>query len=135
VGPFKAARQGLAGKLRALAETAIALDETVEGAGGHRFLGRLHSEAPKIPFFTGWVDRDLALRHLRRALELAPEEPDNALFLATAILEHRPSESAEALDLLRRLAERQPRADHRVEDTHSLAEARRLLATKSRRAG
>ena len=128
VGAFKAAREGVAGELRTLAGTALELDETFSDAGPHRFLGRLHAEAPKIPFFTGWVDRGQAVRHLERAVELAPEEPQNLLFLAEVLREHRPGRRGEARELLRKLADREPRSDHLLEDTRALERARELLA-------
>lgn len=128
VGRIKAARQGVGKHLRDLAETVVSLDPRAEAAGGHRFLGRLHAVAPKIPFFTGWVDRDLAIEHLRRAVELAPEEPENSFFLAEALLDHRPRQRAEALEILRHLLERRPRADHRAEDGRTLERIRRRLA-------
>jgi len=128
VGAFKAAREGVAGELRTLAGTALELDETCADAGPRRFLGRLHSEAPRIPFFTGWVDRAEAVRHLERAVELAPEEPQNLLFLAEVLVEHRPGRRDEARDLLRGLAVREPRPDQLLEDTRALERARKLLA-------
>ncbi|HSL83555.1 MAG TPA: hypothetical protein VLF66_12340 [Thermoanaerobaculia bacterium] len=103
-GRLAAARQGVAGTIRDYAETARALDESYENGGPHRILGRLHALAPKIPFFTGWIDRSLAVAELRRALALGPEEPLNRLYLAEALLEHRPERRAEALELLRGLA-------------------------------
>jgi len=127
VGGFKAAREGVAGVLRILAGTALELDETYMDAGPHRFLGRLHSEAPRIPFVTGWVDRDQAVRHLDRAVELAPGEPENVLFLAEALLEHHPKRSDEARELLRGLAKRRPRPDHLLEDTTTLTRVEELL--------
>lgn len=128
VGAFKAAREGVADELRTLAGTALELDETYSEAGPHRFLGRLHSDAPKIPFFTGWVDRGEAVRHLERAVELAPEEPENLLFLAEALREHRPNRRDEARALLRELTRREPRPDRLLEDTRTLERARELLA-------
>ena len=38
--------------------------EPRQDAAGHRVLGRLHTLAPKVPFFTGWVDRDKAVAEL-----------------------------------------------------------------------
>lgn len=130
VGSFTAAREGVAGKLRTLAGTALELDETYSDAGPHRFLGRLHSEAPKIPLITGWVDRGQAVHHLERAVELAPDEPENALFLAEALLEHRPRRSDEARELLRDLTERRPRPDHLLEDSATLARVEELLTAE-----
>lgn len=130
-GVFKAARQGIGSRIRDLSETVVALDPSYEDAGGDRMLGRLHAIAPKIPFFTSWIDRDVALRHLRRAWSAAPEEPYNGLYLAEAIFEHDADHRAEALEVLRDLARRSPRPDHRVEDAAILAQARELLESES----
>jgi len=126
VGRLKAAREGVADELRALAGTALELDATYADAGPHRFLGRLHAEAPHIPFITGWVDRDLAIRHLSRAVEMAPDEPANGLFLAEALLEHRPRQRERALEWLRHLAAREPRPGHLLGDYRTLTRARQL---------
>lgn len=126
-GRFAAARQGVAGKIRDHAETAMALDEDYERGGPHRVLGRLHALAPKIPFFTGWIDRDLAIRELERAVALGPEEPLNRLYLAEALLEHRPERRADALRALRALLERPPDPDRPVEEAAARRKAREIL--------
>lgn len=131
-GVFKAARQGIGARIRDLSETVVALDPSFEDAGGHRMLGRLHAVAPKIPFFTAWIDRDAALRHLRKAWASAPEEPYNGLYLAEAILEHDDARRAEALAVLGELARRKPRPSHRVEDAAILARARKLLTAEKK---
>lgn len=115
VGRLAAARQGVAGTIRDYAETALALNESYENGGPHRVLGRLHALAPKIPFFTGWIDRDRAIAELRRAKALGPDDPLNRLYLAEALLEHRPERRAEALELLRALLSQPADADRPVE--------------------
>lgn len=130
-GKMAAARQGVADRVRHYAEVAIALDERYAEAGGHRLLGRLHTLAPKIPFLTGWVDHDKAVSELRRAVELGPGDPTNALYLVEALLEFKPEKRAEALALLRHLAGEKPAPDRTVEDEKVLAEARTLLAKTS----
>lgn len=127
-GRFAAARQGVAGKIRDYAETALALDETYERAGPRRVLGRLHALAPAIPFFTGWIDRDEAIAHLERAVELAPEEPLNRLYLAEAILEHAPERRADALAQLRALLRRTPDPNREVGEAAARRAAREILA-------
>jgi hypothetical protein len=123
-----AARQGVGDRVRRSAEILIVLDERFEDAGGHRILGRLHTLAPKVPFFTGWVDRGKAVAELRRAVALGPDNLDNHLFLAEALLEHQPARSAEAREILRRLLARQPAPELVVEQERTLANARALLA-------
>lgn len=128
-----AARQGVGGRLRDDSLRLLAIDPRYEDAGGHRLLGRLHAEAPRIPFVTGWIDRDLAVAELRTAVDLAPGEPHNVYYLADALLAHRPSESAEARRLLAELATRSPRPEKQVEDASILELARRRLASLGQR--
>ena len=127
-GKIAAAKQGVATKIRKFAEIVILLDETIQNAGGHRVLGRLHAEAPKIPLVTGWISRDKAISELRRAHELAPGDLLTKLFLAEALLEFRPEKKAEALEILQTVAESEPSETWRVEDTKTIEDAKALLA-------
>lgn len=129
-GRLAAARQGVGDRVRRYSEVLIALDERYEDAGGHRVLGRLHTLAPKVPFVTGWVDREKAVVELRRAVAIGPDNLDNHLFLAEALLEHQPSRAAEAREILRRLLARQPSPELVVEQERTLVNARALLAGK-----
>jgi tetratricopeptide (TPR) repeat protein len=127
-GKIAAAKQGVATKIRKFAEIVILLDETVQNAGGHRILGRLNAEAPKIPLFTGWIDRDTAIAELRRALELAPDDLLTQLFLAEALLEFRPERKEEARAILEAITASDPSVTFLVEDTKTIEDARRVLA-------
>jgi tetratricopeptide (TPR) repeat protein len=127
-GRLAAARQGVGDRVRRYSEVVIAVDERFEDAGGHRLLGRLHTLAPKVPFLTGWVDRDQAVTELRRAVALAPDYPLNAVFLADALLQHQPAKAGEARRLLHRVVERPPAPALVVEDEDAIAQARALLA-------
>jgi tetratricopeptide (TPR) repeat protein len=127
-GRVAAARQGVGDRIRHYGEVAVAIDERYETAGGHRLLGRLHTLAPRIPLVTGWVDRARAVSELRRALELAPGDPYNQLFLAEALLEHQPGRADEARAILRKLVARRPSAERPVEEAKAIADARALLA-------
>jgi len=125
---FAAARQGVAGKIRDYAETVILIDERYETGGGHRILGRLHTEAPRIPLITGWVDRDIAVANLERAVALAPRDPWNRLYLADALLRFRPRRRAEAMAMLEELIAELPRPAFILQDLSILADARQILA-------
>lgn len=127
-GPFQAIRQGVAQRIRDGAQLVISLDPTCEGGGGYRLLGRLHLDAPKVPFFTGWVDKKLGLNALEQALAVAPGDRWNQLFLAEALVRFAPTRRDEAISLLRRLSLAQPRPETRVEDSEILGRAIRLLA-------
>jgi tetratricopeptide (TPR) repeat protein len=127
-GRLAAARQGVGDRVRRSAEILLALDETYEDAAGHRVLGRLHTLAPKVPFVTGWVDRDKAISELRRAVALAPDNFLNHLYLAEALLEHAPDKKGEAKEILHRLIARPANPGRIVEDERARADARALLA-------
>lgn len=126
-GKIAAARQGVGDKVRRYGEIVLASNERFEEAGGHRLLGRLHTLAPKVPFITGWVDRDAAVDHLKKAVALAPGNPYNQLYLADALLQYRPAAKAEAIAILKRLAVQKPSAERPVEDAAPIAEAKVLL--------
>jgi tetratricopeptide (TPR) repeat protein len=129
-GTMASVRKGVAGKIRRFGEGARALAPEYENAGAYRLLGRLHALAPKVPLFTGWVDHDLAIEYLERAVELAPEDPLNRFFLAEALYEYGTGgQGPRVRELLESAANAQPRPDRRVEDGEAIADARARLAT------
>jgi len=122
-----AAFQGAPARIRDLARAVIQIDPLTEQAGGLTILGRLHHECPRVMFLTGWVSRSEGLRLLRQARAAAPENPANAYFLADALIDQNPRDTAEARSLLEWCARLVPRADYLVEDAHYVVEARELL--------
>lgn len=123
--------KGVAGRIRDHAQEVIQLDEEFADAGGLRLLGRLHTATPKIPLFTGWIDRREGLRLLKRAYEISTRDPRNALFLAEAILEYEPESRGRALELLCEVAARSPDSEFIVEQTETITSARRLLVAET----
>ncbi len=126
-GKFAAARSGVAGRIRDLAQTVIDMDPLFEDAAGYRILGRLHSEAPKIIFITGWVSHNKALDYLRRAHQASPEHQVTRYFLAEAILDHEPANRDEAVRLLELCATTPPRPETVLEDGRYARMARQEL--------
>ena len=72
-------------------KAARGLDETFDFAGPDRNLGLLYLEAPSIGSIGS---RSKARLHLKRAVELAPEYPENRLNLIEASLRYRDTEIA-----------------------------------------
>jgi hypothetical protein len=126
-GRLASARRDVASRIRRHAEVLIALDERYADAGGLRLLGRLHTATPRVPFVTGWVDRQLGIDLLRRANRISTRDGRNPLFLAEALLEHAPERRAEAIELLREVASRHPAPERLVEDSETIHQARRQL--------
>jgi tetratricopeptide (TPR) repeat protein len=127
-GKLASARAGVAGRVRDLSETVIALDPALEEGGGYRVLGRLHDQAPRIPLLTGWVSRTKAIEYLRKAYALGPRNPVTWFFLAEALLDHDPLRADEGRGLLRRCVDTPPRADYYVESVRYAELARARLA-------
>lgn len=122
-----AAWQGAAGRIRDLAEVAVALDPEYEQGSPHLLLGRLHTESPKIPLLTGFVSRRQGLEHLRQALALSPANSVARFFLADAMLQYEPESREDAIRLLRACASAEPRPEYLVEDRHYAEHARERL--------
>lgn len=127
-GKFAAARSGVASRLRDLAQTVVDIDPLFEDGAGYRILGRLHSEAPKIIFITGWISHEKGVQYLRRAYLAAPHHPVNCFFLGEAILDHEPERKDEAERILEGCASLAPRAETILEDSHYIHHARERLA-------
>ena len=127
-GKTAAARQGAAAKIRDYATAVVRLDPTLEEGGGYRVLGRLHHQTPAIPFITGWASRTEALRNLRLAVETAPRNFINRLYLAEAIWDYEKEKRPEARRMLEGIVADRPSAAFAVEDARAQEDARALLA-------
>jgi len=128
VGLLGAVRQGVAERLHRYTLIAIALEPDYDEGGALRLLGRLHAELPRVPFLTGWVDRDLALPMVERAYALAPANPGNRLLLALTLLDLAPERREEAIGLLDQVGRLEPRPSMRIEDLAMRREAQERLA-------
>jgi len=127
-GKVRAARTGAAEKIRDYCETLIAIDPEFEEGGGYRILGRLHHQAPWIPFLTGWVSREKALENLRRAVAVNERNFVSRHFLAEALADGGPAERAEAARIEEKVVADAPSPGHLVEELAIQEEARKNLA-------
>ncbi len=127
VGKLEAARAGAAERIRDDAATVIAIDPKFEDGGGYRILGRLHDQAPEIPFLTGWVSRDEAVKNLRLALQIGPRNFLNRHFLAEALARGSAEEKAEAIKIEQALVADSPSPGSLVENLSVQEEARKDL--------
>lgn len=132
-GLFQAVRAGVANRLHEATLRSIALDPDVEQGGAIRLLSRLHSELPRVPLLSGWVDSRQAVPLAERALAEYPRHPGNAYLLGLALLAHAPERRGEALRLIEATAALEPRADHLIEDLAIRIDARERLAAHAAR--
>lgn len=131
VGLLTIVREGIAGRMRDFARRAIEIDPTLERGGAYRLLSRLHATLPRVPFVSGWVDRDRAVPLAEQALEVDPDDPGNGLVLALGLLEHGPEKRRdEAWQWMERVAGLEPRPALLAEDLAIREEARERLAER-----
>ena len=108
-GILKAAKAGVAGKIKKLCEKVIELDPNFDEAGGYRVLGRVYFKAPKIPLILGWPSKKKAVEILEKGFELAPENITTKQFLAEAL--YSEDQKERAIQLMNEiLAEKEMRA-------------------------
>jgi uncharacterized protein YbjT (DUF2867 family)/tetratricopeptide (TPR) repeat protein len=133
-GLLQAVRAGVAGRVHEAALRSIALDPDVEQGGAIRMLSRLHSELPRVPLLSGWVDHEQAVPLAERALREYPQHPGNSYLLGLAILSNAPDRASEGLALIERTARLEPRSDQLVEDLAIRIDARKRLEQATRQA-
>jgi tetratricopeptide (TPR) repeat protein len=127
VGLLTIVREGVASRMHNCAGQSLALDASVDQGGALRLLSRLHATLPRVPFVSGWVDREQALPLAERAHRLDPSHPGNRLILALALLEQAPDRNDEARELIANVANSEPRPDFLVEDLAIREQARKQL--------
>ena len=93
-GIFKAARKGVAGKIKDRCEKVVEVDPNFDEAGGYRVLGRVYFKAPKIPFILGWPSKEKAVGFLEKSLEIAPKNLYTRQYLAEALHSQKQKERA-----------------------------------------
>ncbi|MBD3287942.1 tetratricopeptide repeat protein [candidate division KSB1 bacterium] len=124
-GILKAARKGVAGKIKDRCETVIEIDPMFDEAGAYRVLGRVHFKAPKIPFILGWPSKDKAVEYLQKAHEKYPENLTTKQFLAEALYEKDKKE--EAISLMKEILAEEETVEGIAEDAVLKAEVRETL--------
>lgn len=132
-GLLGAVRKGVAGRVHDDALAALELDPEVENGGAHRMLARLHATLPRVPFLSGWVDRDRAVPEMERALAIAPDHLGNRVLFALTLLDVAPLRRAEALAALEAAAAAEPSGEAMVEDLAIRKTARERLAEERAR--
>jgi tetratricopeptide (TPR) repeat protein len=132
-GLVQAVRSGVASRMHEAILRSLALDPDVEQGGALRLLSRLHSELPRVPFVSGFVDPARAVPLAERALTAYPQHPGNSYLLGLALLAHAPERRAEALQRIEATAVLEPRPDHVVEDLAIRIDAHERLRSEARR--
>jgi tetratricopeptide (TPR) repeat protein len=126
-GIVSAAREGVAGTLREIGQRVVELDEEAGDAGGYRMLAQVNYKAPYIPFILNWPSTDNAIKHLEKALEIAPDHPGNNGLYGKYLYESGQKEKG--LEYLRRASQMDPRKKPRLylDDLRYITQAQEFL--------
>jgi tetratricopeptide (TPR) repeat protein len=125
LGIFKAAREGIADRVKEEIETLIRLDKEFRKAIGQRALGALHLMAPNIPFIMSWPDKDYGLELTQSVVTRYPNDIGNNFFYAKALVQH--DKEAAAIPYLEKALSMQPDSNYLLEDRHFKMRAEKLL--------
>ncbi len=124
-GVVAAAREGLADKMRKICKKIIALDEQFQGGGGYRVLAQVHFQSPYIPMVLSWPSNEKAIKYMEKALQIAPDNPNNKLQYGK-ILKYEGYEE-KAKPYLEEVASLTPDPDQLLENKRLKKEAKKLL--------
>ena len=127
-GLLKIVREGVANRMHNNARIAIRLDPSIDRGGAYRLLSRINAEFPRVPFVSGWVDREKTLPQARKALAQDPEEPGNKLILALALRDQGNAPRSRIEALLQEVIEAPERPTRLAEDWAIQKQAREELA-------
>ena len=128
VGLLTIVRQGIARRMYDNATLATRIDPTIVRGGAFRLLSRLNADLPRVPFVSGWVDRDETLPQAEAAFAIDPEDPGNQMILALALRDRQAEPASRIEELLAKAARHTPRTALRAEDLAIRKQAEEWLA-------
>ncbi len=124
-GVFKAAKQGVAGKIKDRCEKSIAIDPNFDEAGGYRVLGRVYFKAPKIWPILAWPSKEKAVEILRKGHDLATGNLVTKQFLAEAL--YSQDQKDEAIQIMKDILNEPNIVEGVVEDAVLKSEVKAIL--------
>lgn len=125
-GPLQAVKEGVAERIRRIAETMISMTERnlVDQAGAYQILGRMHQLLPRIPLILTWPDKSLAESYLRKSIVADPNDLTGYLFLGELLRDQ--GRHLEAAQLIYPALRHPPRESDVLEDNRNLWKLKQL---------
>ena len=125
-GIMKAARSGLADKLKTLCEEVIEMDPNYLDGAAYMMLGIVHYKTPYIPFILSWPDDDDAIEYLEKAVELQPGHLMSNLYLGQVLYDEGFKDRG--LEILEAVSASKPGEEYPLEDEKDIRFSRVMLA-------
>jgi tetratricopeptide (TPR) repeat protein len=125
-GIMKAARAGLADKLKTLSEEVIEMDPNYLDGAAYMMLGIVHYKTPYIPFVLSWPDDDKAIEYLEKAVELQPGHLMSNLYLGQVLYDEGFKDRG--IEILEEVSASKPGEEYPLEDEKDIRYSRVMLA-------
>jgi tetratricopeptide (TPR) repeat protein len=117
---FKAARSGIAGKIKKYAENLYVIDREFRERAAEIILGRLYYKAPKIPFILTWPNPEKSKEYLEKVVEKYRFSLRAKFYLADTL--YKLNEIEEAKGYYREVKTAAPRKEYFLEDSKAQEE-------------
>lgn len=125
LGVLRAAKEGIATRMRDACEEMIRLDPEFMNGVGKRSLAVLNYKVPSIPFIISWPDRKKSMALLSEVMANYPDDLANNFYYAEALYLNGRKQEAE--QYLQRALSFAPDSEHLLEHRTIHLEARNLL--------
>jgi tetratricopeptide (TPR) repeat protein len=125
IGIFRAAKEGIATRMKEACEIMIRIDPEFMNGVGKRSLGVLNYKVPAIPFIISWPDKKLSLALLAEVMKSYPDDMASNFYYAEALVVS--GKKAEAEQYLKRVLAFAPSNEHLLEQRMFHIEAKKLL--------
>jgi len=125
IGILRAAKEGIATRMKEACETMIRLDPEFMNGVGKRSLGVLNYKVPAIPFIISWPDKKKSMVLLAEVMARYPDDLANNFYYAEALYVTGQKEKAE--EYLQRTLSFAPDKEHLLEHRLIHLEAKKLM--------
>lgn len=126
LGIFRAAKEGIATRMKEACEIMIRLDPEFMNGVGKRSLAVLNYKVPAIPFIISWPDKKKSLALLTEILASYPDDPASNFYFAEALYVN--GKKKESVQYLERVLSFAPDKEYLLEHRMFHMEAKKLLS-------
>lgn len=125
LGILRAAREGVATRMKEACETMLQLDPEFKNGVGRRSLAVLNYKVPAIPFIISWPDKKKSAALLKEVMSLYPDDMANNFYYAEYHYLH--GEKNEAEKYLNKVLSFSPEREHLLDHRLFHLEAKKML--------
>lgn len=126
IGLIKAVRKDIAKRMHTLCQELIHDAPKYDDGGAYRILGAMNLKVPHIPLMLTWPSDHDAVKLLKSACDLGPDNVANFVLYAHALKEV--GRQKDAVSQLKKVSDRSPRKNNYLPDKYYLDKAHSLIS-------